>query len=142
MTLRFIVVTSDLGRVTTPPRVLVMTVQIVVTSDLGRVTTDHQAYILYFVHCGDVRSRTSYNSTFVGNLTTLNIVVTSDLGRVTTTAAITLAALARIVVTSDLGRVTTLISFHEAKNINCGDVRSRTSYNGAFQFSIYLAKLW
>ena len=79
---------------------------IVVTSDLGRVTTLSQTLMYCLMDCGDVRSRTSYNST-------INAVITHTM----------------IVVTSDLGRVTTKEYQYPAHLSHCGDVRSRTSYN-------------
>ena len=81
---------------------------IVVTFDLGRVTTVPQ---------------------IMKNIIIL-IVVTFDLGRVTTAIPSSLNDNVLIVVTFDLGRVTTslkLTIFLIA--LNCGDVRSRTSYN-------------
>ena len=55
--------------------------------------------------------------------------MTFDLGRVTTIADATMVAIAVIAVTFDLGRVTTKQIKADLKSINCGDVRSRTSYN-------------
>ena len=78
-----------------------------VTSDLGRVTTTFRPW------CQPDGK----------------IVVTSDLGRVTTAQKKAMQQQALIVVTSDLGRVTTLTFSFFAYYINCGDVRSRTSYN-------------
>ena len=69
--------------------------------------------------------------------------VTSDLGRVTTKDCKAITCLILIVVTSDLGRVTTIAFNQVTKFFNCGDVRSRTSYNW-YQQSLkqeYL-KLW
>ena len=58
---------------------------IVVTSDLGRVTTkSHSNLELEGYDCGDVRSRTSYNIIVNKYKSSAHIVVTSDLGRVTT----------------------------------------------------------
>ena len=57
-----IVVTSDLGRVTTLELQSIMVMYIiVVTSDLGRVTTATSFLASAPIYCGDVRSRTSYN---------------------------------------------------------------------------------
>ena len=78
-----------------------------VTSDLGRVTTYYAAYIP----------------------STIRIVVTSDLGRVTTSSYPISIFTSLIVVTSDLGRVTTNDILKNDTAIDCGDVRSRTSYN-------------
>ena len=55
--------------------------------------------------------------------------MTSDLGRVTTLHAEGNLPILNIVVTSDLGRVTTYWEKYELELDNCGDVRSRTSYN-------------
>ena len=57
------------------------------------------------------------------------IAVTSDLGRVTTLRRRGKDR-CEIAVTSDLGRVTTKVSLMVVvTEFNCGDVRSRTSYN-------------
>ena len=77
-----------------------------VTSDLGRVTTYLLTLKLRINHCGDVRSRTSYNEHLYSYGISFFIVVTSDLGRVTTYNLLLLQSLN-----------------------HCGDVRSRTSYN-------------
>ena len=61
--------------------------------------------------CGDVRSRTSYNSATAFAAIASLIVVTSDLGRVTTFFHESAEQKPFIVVTSDLGRVTTEIPF-------------------------------
>ena len=61
-------------------------------------------------HCGDVRSRTSYNAAAVTDNNEAFIVVTSDLGRVTTPLVTFQPRTGEIVVTSDLGRVTTSLS--------------------------------
>ena len=100
-----------------------------VTSDLGRVTTSNQAFLADSDNCGDVRSRTSYNVAHHDNPSVLKIVVTSDLGRVTTALEKPFNRASCIVVTSDLGRVTTLLRGFKLLLCNCGDVRSRTSYN-------------
>ena len=55
--------------------------------------------------------------------------VTFDLGRVTTKSSSNFESIIAIVVTFDLGRVTTFLNILKCKCINCGDVRSRTSYN-------------
>ena len=56
--------------------------------------------------------------------------MTSDLGRVTTFGDLPSKIPTLIAVTSDLGRVTTYISIYSFVYLyNCGDVRSRTSYN-------------
>ena len=55
--------------------------------------------------------------------------VTFDLGRVTTVTDNNEAFKAAIVVTFDLGRVTTYFVRTIIVSKNCGDVRSRTSYN-------------
>ena len=60
--------------------------------------------------------------------------VTSDLGRVTTSHAI-FHSIGSIVVTSDLGRVTTIWHMLIPNEYDCGDVRSRTSYNDRTQSS-------
>ena len=57
------------------------------------------------------------------------IVVTFDLGRVTTPRFCLFDCFIFIVVTFDLGRVTTLLKFQLLLYNDCGDVRSRTSYN-------------
>ena len=82
-----IVVTSDLGRVTTFFKCFrCLSFGIVVTSDLGRVTTAECKFLKIKLDCGDVRSRTSYNSQQFDEKMAELIVVTSDLGRVTTLA--------------------------------------------------------
>ena len=93
---------------------------IVVTSDLGRVTTLQRTAQKEFA----------------------SIVVTSDLGRVTTSYYFK-PSISAIVVTSDLGRVTTMKELQPGESKNCGDVRSRTSYNliKAFGFNRFI-KLW
>ena len=101
-----------------------------VTFDLGRVTTLRIEQSHEVLNCGDVRSRTSYNSSncqvissqsYCGDVRSrtsynlsislrcvvLSIVVTFDLGRVTTAAIASLYFFHLIVVTFDLGRVTT-----------------------------------
>ena len=104
--------------------------KIVVTSDLGRVTTISISLRVLWHYCGDVRSRTSYNKNLPWFSVCLIIVVTSDLGRVTTIGLLLLLKQKGIVVTSDLGRVTTrVIEYSVHIPIDCGDVRSRTSYN-------------
>ena len=55
--------------------------------------------------------------------------VTFDLGRVTTSLQTLPTVGVLIVVTFDLGRVTTPKTFPADRRSNCGDVRSRTSYN-------------
>ena len=55
--------------------------------------------------------------------------VTFDLGRVTTSCKILSELIRSIVVTFDLGRVTTARATPLEGNTDCGDVRSRTSYN-------------
>ena len=77
-----------------------------VTFDLGRVTTNQILLKSDALDCGDVRSRTSYNTMSKIKDCKLEIVVTFDLGRVTTDKVFTV----------------TICS-------HCGDVRSRTSYN-------------
>ena len=105
-----IVVTSDLGRVTTyQSKFFYWVLIIVVTSDLGRVTTIQYMVLYSPQYCGDVRFRTSYNGASRVVLLSPGIVVTSDLGRVTTFTGSPDDNNARIVVTSDLGRVTTLL---------------------------------
>ena len=86
-----------------------------VTSDLGRVTTSTILPLQYVMDCGDVRSRTSYNSQSVRIQDAEVIVVTSDLGRVTTPSLLGYMMLRFIVVTSDLGRVTTEIGLRASK---------------------------
>ena len=83
---------------------------IVVTSDLGRVTTNFSAILSIPYNCGDVRSRTSYNYSLQSVNIADAIVVTSDLGRVTTPLVTFQPRTGEIVVTSDLGRVTTSLS--------------------------------
>ena len=108
------------------------------------------------LHCGDVRSRTSYNANFLATSSTPYIAVTFDLGRVTTFKYLRMANLRLIAVTFDLGRVTTYhpryqgfypriaVTFDLGRvttsrvvllspGCNCGDVRSRTSYNPFYQ---------
>ena len=55
--------------------------------------------------------------------------VTFDLGRVTTFASSLMFSSILIVVTFDLGRVTTFVTASASLELDCGDVRSRTSYN-------------
>ena len=63
--------------------------------------------------------------------------VTSDLGRVTTDSYYISLLGSIIVVTSDLGRVTTTLVSNLRDFVNCGDVRSRTSYNiGVIDFTL------
>ena len=102
-----------------------------VTSDLGRVTTVYQQIPLPLLNCGDVRSRTSYNVANSSGKGRIKIVVTSDLGRVTTVNLSLVEFDEEIVVTSDLGRVTTKVNNIKDCLLNCGDVRSRTSYNSS-----------
>ena len=108
-----------------------MFVFIVVTFDLGRVTTAVLADSdMFSSNCGDVRSRTSYNIFIKTSCSHNKIVVTFDLGRVTTKRALAMIIARAIVVTFDLGRVTTShINIQLNSSNNCGDVRSRTSYN-------------
>ena len=64
------------------------------------------------------------------------IVVTSDLGRVTTNLQADHLHSCKIVVTSDLGRVTTFTFIVSQRRSDCGDVRSRTSYNHHFSSAV------
>ena len=77
------------------------------TFDLGRVTTEPKEQRLVSKDCGDVRSRTSYNSYLKSRLAVPKIAVTFDLGRVTTITIFSSPNLFHIAVTFDLGRVTT-----------------------------------
>ena len=79
-----IAVTFDLGRVTTSCKSLAALLCIAVTFDLGRVTTLAERWLGQEQHCGDVRSRTSYNFRAIVRFHALAIAVTFDLGRVTT----------------------------------------------------------
>ncbi len=67
-----------------PKSPLIIVHLIVVTSDLGRVTTLVLLMLWLWLYCGDVRSRTSYNHEVLASSERDLIVVTSDLGRVTT----------------------------------------------------------
>ena len=67
-----------------------------VTSDLARVTTLVRPLPDELAHCGDVRSRTSYNKREVFKAVVTAIVVTSDLGRVTTLPLRSLSILATL----------------------------------------------
>ena len=124
--------TSDLGRVTTYISIYSF-VYLYNCGDVRSRTSYNREccdYLRFTIHCGDVRSRTSYN--FKLSLQTLPtvIAVTSDLGRVTTDKYFFPKLNAGIAVTSDLGRVTTpqqVLTF--VQDCDCGDVRSRTSYN-------------
>ena len=100
------------------------------TFDLGRVTTQTSISQRTVTDCGDVRSRTSYNIFFCVISLLIDIAVTFDLGRVTTWLSIFATSFLLIAVTFDLGRVTTTLN-RESNGVplNCGDVRSRTSYN-------------
>ena len=106
-----------------------------VTSDLGRVTTLYLLILLIKLkNCGDVRSRTSYNSLKEIASTQIKIVVTSDLGRVTTIYLVAHYRSELIVVTSDLGRVTTkcamlrYFSQHIVVTSDLGRVTTSISY--------------
>ena len=90
------------------------------TFDLGRVTTAKKQ----------------------SQLDASNIVVTFDLGRVTTCSFYRTVKCATIVVTFDLGRVTTKDLSDRITQENCGDVRSRTSYNVEYKFTLCGVKLW
>ena len=78
------------------------------TFDLGRVTTLAERWLGQEQHCGDVRSRTSYNFRAIVRFHALAIAVTFDLGRVTTTFTGVSSCSIFIAVTFDLGRVTTV----------------------------------
>ena len=68
--------------------------------------------------------------------------MTSDLGRVTTHLNILKFQNLIIAVTSDLGRVTTTLPLAGCSaNGDCGDVRSRTSYNHLAFAHTYLRKI-
>ena len=62
--------------------------------------------------------------------------MTFDLGRVTTIKPCLIAQTPLIAVTFDLGRVTTTRTLRCRVRLNCGDVRSRTSYNPNHKLSV------
>ena len=130
-------VTSDLGRVTTTLNHMPeLSRQIVVTSDLGRVTTQAQKRAHKRLNCGDVRSRTSYNTALALVEPVLGIVVTSDLGRVTTVYGL------QPPYPQNCGDVRSRTSYNNHRRfrlrteLDCGDVRSRTSYNHHFSSTV------